>query len=78
VLAADCEFGPADIVVETALGTLVAPDDPAALAAGLRQAVGWTRTPDEIERRRAVASSYDHREAISAHFSVLRACAPHR
>lgn len=76
VLATDCDFGPADIVVDPSMGELVAADDVGALAEGLKRAVGWQRDPADVERRRKAASAYSRDAATATHFSVLRAVEP--
>ena len=38
LLAADCDFGPADVITDARIGELVAPDDEHALAEGLKRA----------------------------------------
>jgi glycosyltransferase involved in cell wall biosynthesis len=72
LLAADCDFGPSDIVTDAAIGTLVAADSPEALAAGLQRAV--LRDPDVREDgvRRAAAAAYGRAEATAMHVQVLR------
>lgn len=75
VLATDCEFGPADVITDPALGRLVRPDDPQALAEGLRAAVGWPSSPETQARRRLAAAAYGRDAAIAMHFSILRATA---
>lgn len=72
LLAADCEFGPADVVTDRAIGDLVAPDDVEALADGLRRAVERTPDPQADELRRALARAYTREEATAAHYAVLR------
>jgi glycosyltransferase involved in cell wall biosynthesis len=73
LLATDCEFGPADLIDDPAIGELVAPDSPAALAEGMKRAA--TRRPDRDaeERRRAIPALYAPHEAAAAHTATLRA-----
>ena len=72
LLATDCDFGPSDVVTDPRIGDLVAPDDPQALAEGLKRAV--RRAPDaESEAfRRAMARTYARYEATGTHIDVLR------
>lgn len=71
VLATDCEFGPADVVCDPAIGRLVAPDDVAALAEGLRVTVGRKAEPEAEAARRTLAASYASREVASLHMAAL-------
>jgi len=72
VLAADCDFGPRDLITEPALGRLVAVNDPAALAAGLVEAASWTTDPESEQVRRDTAARYRPEAAAEQHFGVLR------
>jgi glycosyltransferase involved in cell wall biosynthesis len=71
VLATDCEFGPADVVTDPAIGRLVAPDDVAALAEGLRATVGRPAEPAAESVRRTLAASYAVREVAGLHLAAL-------
>jgi glycosyltransferase involved in cell wall biosynthesis len=71
LLAADCEFGPADLISDPGVGELVAPDDPKALAAGLRRAVAGGVTRAGQDRRRALAAEYTRAAATARHRAVL-------
>lgn len=72
LLAADCEFGPADVISDPTIGDLVSPDDPEALAVGLTKAVLRNRDSAEDEDlRRRVASTYSRAEATKMHARIL-------
>ena len=72
LLAADCEFGPSDIITDPRIGDLVPAGSADALAAGLTRAA--TRLPDAGADavRRAVAGGYARGEATEMHMDVLR------
>jgi glycosyltransferase involved in cell wall biosynthesis len=74
VLAADCEFGPGDVVTEQAIGELVAPDSPTALAEGLRNVADGGCGADHLAevRRRAVATEYGRAAVAETHITALR------
>jgi glycosyltransferase involved in cell wall biosynthesis len=72
VLAADCDFGPRDLITDPALGRLVAVDDPAALAAGLLEAATWTPDAQAEQVRRETAARYRPEAAAEQHFGVLQ------
>ena len=75
VVSTDCEFGPADVVDDPALGILVAPDDPSALARGMVAAARRHSTGADVEQRRARAREYRPEASIADHVSVLRTLA---
>jgi len=72
LLAADCEFGPADVVTDPVIGDLVEPGSPEALAAGLERAVERRRDPQGDAARRATTAEYDVDQATDQHLAVLR------
>jgi glycosyltransferase involved in cell wall biosynthesis len=71
LLAADCDFGPADIITDARIGELVAPDSAHALAEGLKRAA--TRTADSADDafRRSTADAYRRAEVAKMHFEIL-------
>jgi glycosyltransferase involved in cell wall biosynthesis len=73
LLAADCDFGPRDIITDPRLGTLVRPDDVAALAEGLVAMSSRTRRADEVEARVQAAKQFEPDEAVAAHFRAISA-----
>lgn len=76
LVAADCDFGPSDIVTDPRIGELVATEDPTALAAGIARAA---RRPDgHRDIRRAAAAGYLRAAATRTHVDVLRAVATAR
>lgn len=72
LLAADCEFGPADVVTDPRIGELVAPDDEHALADGLKRAVARTRSAADESARREAATAYTRAEATRTQYEALR------
>lgn len=72
LLAADCDFGPSDIITDPRLGELVPPESPEALADGMKRAA--SRVPNDGDRaiRLASASNYGRREATLMHLAVLK------
>ena len=72
LVAADCEFGPSDIVTDPRIGELVAPDNVEALAEGLRHAVFGGLAQRDAAYRRAAAHHYDRAVAVPAHFEILQ------
>ena len=72
LLATDCDFGPSDVVTDPRIGDLVAPDDPAALAEGLRRAVTRPRTPEDAAFRRAAAAAYARGPATRSQLDALK------
>jgi glycosyltransferase involved in cell wall biosynthesis len=71
LLAANCDFGPADVVTDPRIGELVEPEDPVALAEGLKRAVVRAADPQHVEFRRQVARGYGREEAVRMHREVL-------
>lgn len=71
LVASDCDFGPADLILDPAVGELVPPEDPAALAAGLVRAAARPRDPVAEAHRVAVAAEYLPGEATAAHDAIL-------
>jgi glycosyltransferase involved in cell wall biosynthesis len=72
LVAADCEFGPADIITSPVLGELAARDDPASLGAALVRAARRTWDPVEADQRRRAAEAYAPDVAVAGHFSILQ------
>lgn len=72
LLAATCDFGPADLITDPRIGDLVPPQDVAALAEGLTRAT--TRPVDvaDEEFRRSVADGYRRDEATRTHLEALQ------
>lgn len=75
LLATNCDFGPADIILDPVIGTLVANEGVDALAKGLVVAASRTRNLADDERRRAAAREYRRDAVTAAHFSILRSVA---
>ena len=73
LLAADCDFGPRDIITDHRLGTLVRPDDVTALAEGLVTMSSRTRDADEVEVRVQAARQFAADVAVAAHFRAISA-----
>lgn len=71
LLAADCEFGPADLITDPRIGELVAVEDVGALAEGLKRAVRRVPDPEAEGFRRATAAGYSRAEATKTHFAAL-------
>lgn len=78
LLAANCDFGPSDVITDRRLGELVDPDDPQALAEGLKKATARGADPEDGAFRRAAASRYRRSEAAEMHVDVLREIAAAR
>ncbi len=77
VIAARCDYGPAEILDEGRFGVLVAPSDPEALARGLDQvATLRERFPAEVLRQRANAFSYA--ACASRYMAMFKTLVPHR
>jgi len=75
VVASDCPHGPAEILQLGALGQLVAPNDPAALAAAIgRSLAGEARFAPE--RLRARAEDYTAEAALARWLALLQRVAP--
>jgi glycosyltransferase involved in cell wall biosynthesis len=71
LLAANCDFGPADIITDPRIGDLVKPESPEAMAEGLKRALVRTSEPGDAEFRRDTARTYDRDEAARMHLDVL-------
>jgi glycosyltransferase involved in cell wall biosynthesis len=71
LLAANCDFGPADVVTDPRIGELVEPESPQALAEGLTRAAARTPDPQHAAFRREVARGYGRDEAVRRHLEVL-------
>ena len=71
LLAADCDFGPRDIITDPRLGALVRPDDVSALAEGLVVMSSRERHLDEVAARVQAAQQFEPGEAVAAHFRAL-------
>ncbi len=78
LLAADCDFGPADVITDPRIGELVATEDVAALAEGLKRAARRVPDPQDEAFRRAAAGRYARREATETHVDVLKRIAADR
>jgi glycosyltransferase involved in cell wall biosynthesis len=73
LLAADCDFGPGDLITDPRIGELVAPDDPEALAEGMvRMAAARRSDPATATFRRVTAAGYSRGAAARMHLEVLR------
>ena len=72
LLAADCDFGPADVIVDPRIGELVAPGDESALAEGLRRAAAKAWNGDDEAYRRGVARQFAPGEATASQLEGLR------
>jgi glycosyltransferase involved in cell wall biosynthesis len=53
VVATDCHSGPREILLDGALGSLVAPADPQALAEAMLETLGSSPDRDRLRRRAA-------------------------
>jgi glycosyltransferase involved in cell wall biosynthesis len=71
LLATDCDFGPADVITDPALGRLVTPEDPVALADGLMAETVRRDTAGDVGRRKAAARRYSPSVVISQHAAAL-------
>lgn len=71
LLAADCHFGPADIVTDDRIGRLVPEEDPAGLGRGLIEMVGAATGAGDRDHRRRVAVQYRRDVAVAEHLRVL-------
>ena len=65
VVASDCETGPRELLQNGRLGVLVPPDDPHALAEGLRRGLEWTPPAGDTSVRR-----FHGRQAAQAYYRV--------
>ncbi len=72
LVAADCDFGPSDIITDPRIGDLVEVENPQALAEGLIRAANYRSDPDDRAFRRAVADGYGREEAAHMHHDVLK------
>lgn len=72
LLAAACEFGPADLVTDRRIGELVAAGSPDALAAGLKRAARRVGDPRDADYRREIAKSYFRGSATAMHFEIIQ------
>ncbi|WP_432495914.1 glycosyltransferase [Kineococcus gypseus] len=72
LLAADCDFGPSDLITDPRIGELVPVEDPQALADGMVRAAHRAPDPAAEAFRRATAASYGRAEASEMHVEVLR------
>lgn len=72
LLAADCEFGPADVVTDSTIGELVAPNNEHALADGLKRAATRPRSSADVSARREAAAAYTRTEATRTQYEALR------
>ncbi len=71
LLAADCEFGPSDVITGPSIGSLVPAESAEALAEGLKDAA--LRGPDyeNDALRRTAAREFGRQAAVQAHFGIL-------
>lgn len=74
LLAADCDFGPADVITDPRIGDLVVADDAVAMAEGLIRAVSTYASVvgDDVTFRRSFSSAFSRKEAATAHYEVLK------
>lgn len=72
LLAADCEFGPADVITDPRIGELVEAGSPEAMAEGLRSAVRRATDDDAGALRRGAAAAYTRERATRTHLDALR------
>ena len=72
LVAADCDFGPSDIITDPRIGEVVAAESPQALADGLRRAATRGHGREERAFRRTVADDYSREKAARMHRDVLR------
>ncbi|WFG44917.1 glycosyltransferase [Pseudonocardia alni] len=71
LLATDCEFGPADVIDDPAIGNLVPDGDVAALSAALVAAARRSADPAHAEARRKASRTHDRAAVAGAHVAVL-------
>jgi glycosyltransferase involved in cell wall biosynthesis len=71
LVAADCEFGPADLITDPAIGELVPVEDPEALARAMIRASRRPADPDAAAARREVAAGFRPAVVIAEHRAVL-------
>jgi glycosyltransferase involved in cell wall biosynthesis len=71
LLAAECDFGPADVITDPRIGDLVPVGDVAGLSDGLRRAASSGTRPGHEAYRRAAASRHGRREVATLHLEVL-------
>ncbi|MFC5141981.1 glycosyltransferase [Actinomycetospora rhizophila] len=76
LLAADCDFGPADVITDARIGELVAPNDEHALAEGLKRAAARGCDGEGEVFRREAAKSYGPGEAVRSQYDALRRFVP--
>ena len=72
LLAADCDFGPADVITDASIGQLVKPENPEALAEGLVRATRYRENSAHVDLRRAAADRYSRSRAVAEHAAALR------
>ncbi len=79
VLAADCRYGPREILESGAAGRLVPPGDVAALAQGIEQLLRSPTSRTELARRgQQRAHAFSTRRAVEAYASLLQRLAESR
>jgi glycosyltransferase involved in cell wall biosynthesis len=71
IVAADCDFGPADVVTSPRIGELVPVEDAAALGAAMVRARSHHDEPEARAARRAVAAEFEREPAVEVHFATL-------
>jgi glycosyltransferase involved in cell wall biosynthesis len=72
LLAADCDFGPSDIITDPRIGELVATESAPALAEGLKRAAMSPRNADHDVFRRTIAHTYARSEVTPMHVETLQ------
>ena len=72
LLAADCEFGPADVITDDRIGELVAAGSAEALADGLKRAARRIWDARDAHYRREVARSYLRGSATEMHYEIIQ------
>jgi glycosyltransferase involved in cell wall biosynthesis len=72
LLAADCEFGPADVITDDRIGELVPAASAEALADGLRRAARRSWDARDAQYRRESARSYLRDSATGMHYEIIQ------
>jgi glycosyltransferase involved in cell wall biosynthesis len=72
LLAANCDFGPSDLIADPRVGELVDAENLDALAEGLKRAARRTSTPDDEDLRRRIARDYERAATSRMHFAVIK------
>lgn len=71
LLAADCEFGPADVITDDRIGELVAAGSAEALADGLKRAARRVWDARDAQYRREIARGYLRDSATGMHYEII-------